>query len=186
MIRKLQKIFLVLGLILFIFCFSGCSTGYGQNNGDTESFIHIDYFYNKEDNKLIDNKVTIGIGNSIFDENNNKILSIDDDYYKGITNICISLFVDNEITSIDKVEINSNEFFSNEYAVNLKNNKRTIEDYKKTFEFIISDFKINDYVKFVVSYNWIYQGDESKKIRELYVYGQFIDGEFVISKILSK
>mgnify|MGYP003293909131 CR=1 FL=1 len=71
MIKKFSKLFLVLGVILFIFCTGGCSL---KNSGDTSSFIHIEYFYGKKDDVLIDNKITIGIGNSLFNENDEKIL----------------------------------------------------------------------------------------------------------------
>ena len=67
MIKKIKKIFLVFGVLLFILTFTSCS------NNDTDSFFHVDYFYEKNDNYLLNNKVTNRIGNSVFDENKNKI-----------------------------------------------------------------------------------------------------------------
>ena len=53
MIKKIKKIFLVFGVLLFILTFTSCS------NNDTDSFFHVDYFYEKNDNYLSNNKVNI-------------------------------------------------------------------------------------------------------------------------------
>lgn len=180
MIKIYKKIFLVLGVSLFIFCFCGCSNA---NNGDTSAFIHIDYFYEKKNDVLIENKITIGIGNSIFDENNKKIISVDDDYYQGISNIAISVFIDDDVEPKNKIEISTNEFFSNKYIVNIGKNKTNIDDYKKTFLFDLSDYDINNVIKFVVSFDWLYQGNITYHSKELLLYGTFVNDEFTISKV---
>ena len=180
MIEKIKKIFLVFGVLLFILTFTSCS------NNDTDSFFHVDYFYEKDDNYLSNNKVTIGIGNSIFDENNNKVLSIDDDYYLGIKNICISVYIGSNQTPIEQIEIESEDFFSSKYTVNTKDKKITVDDYSKTYEFSLSDYEIIDYIKFVVTYDWFYQNGETHHTKSLYLYGQFIDGQFYITKEKTK
>lgn len=177
MFKILRKLFLVLGVILFIFCSGGCSP---KNSSDTSSFIHIDYFYEKNDDILIDNIIEIGIGNSIFDENNAKILAVDDDYYQGISNIALSIFVDDDVEPKNIIEISSTDFFSNKYIVNIKDNKINVDDYKKTFVFDLSDYEINNVIKFVVSYDWIYQENITYHSKELFLYGSFLNGNFII------
>ena len=179
MIKKFSKLFLVLGVILFIFCTGGCSP---KNSGDTSSFIHIDYFYGKKDDVLIDNKITIGIGNSLFNENDEKILSIDDDYYQGISNISISVFIDNGVEPKNKIDISTTDFFSNKYIVDVGKNKTNVDDYKKTFVFNLSDYEINSVIKFVLSYEWMYQENITYHAKELFLYGSFLNGNFIISK----
>ena len=122
MTKKIKKTFLVFGVLFFILTFTSCT------NKDTNSFLHMDFFYEKNNNYLLDNKVTIGIGNSVFDENNNKVLSIDDDYYLGIKNICISVYTGSNQTPIEQIEIESEDFFSSKYTVNTKDKKITVDD----------------------------------------------------------
>ena len=179
MIEKIKKIFLVFGVLLFILTFTSCS------NNDTDSFFNVDYFYEKNDNYLSNNKVTIGIGNSVFDENNNKVLSIDD-YYLGIKNICISVYIGSNQTPIEQIEIEREDFFSSKYTVNTKDKKITVDDYSKTYEFILSHYEIIDYIKFVVTYDWFYQNGETRHTKSLYLYGQFTDGQFYITKEKTK
>jgi len=106
MIRKINKLFLLVWLFFICFFFYSCSN---QGKDDVSSFMYIDYFYKKNANILKDNKVIIGIGNNVFDENNVKILPIDDDYYQGIS-ITISIYVDDEIEPKNKIEISNNDF----------------------------------------------------------------------------
>lgn len=182
-LKIFKKIFLVFGVFICIFLFCGCS----MNNGnDTESYLHIDFFYDKKDNVLIDNKVVIGIGNSMFDADNNQIYFDEDNYYGGITNICLAVFVDNELTPVDKIEITNEELFSSEYKVTRHKNilgqyeYLKVEDYNKTFEYEINNYDIGEYIKFVISYDWVYQDSKSEHNRYLYLYGKFIDSQFVI------
>ena len=181
MVGRFRKLFLVFCVSLFIFCFCGCSY---ERKSETSSFFHIDYFYEKEENVLIDNTVIIGIGNSIFNEENVKILLIDDDYYQGITNISVMVFIDDNVEPQDIIEIESAEFFSNKYVVDTKNkkSKRNIEDYQKTFVFDLCDYEINSAIRFVVSYNWMYQEDSTNYSNELILYGNFTNNKFIINR----
>lgn len=176
MLKNSKKLFLLFGVILCAFCFNGCSS----KRNDTSSFIHIDFFYKKKDNFLVDNKVTIGIGNSLFDENNVKVLPIDDDYYQGITNISITVFIDDDIEPKNKIEIANKDFFSSEYIVNRKRKKINVRDYKKTFVFDLSDYEINNVIKFAVSYDWTYQENTTNHSNKLFLYGEFFNNKFNI------
>ena len=42
-------------------------------------------------------------------------------------------------------------------------------DYSKTYEFILSDYEIIDYIKFVVTYDWSYQNGETHHTKSLYL-----------------
>ena len=68
----------------------------------------------------------------------------------------------------------------------IKGKKITVDDYSKTHEFILSDYEIIDYIKFVVTYDWFYQNGETHHTKSLYLYGQFTDGQFYITKEKTK
>ena len=110
---------------------------------------------------------------------------IDDDYYQGISNISITVFVDDDVEPKSKIEISEKEFFTNKYAVDTKNKKLDVDDYKKTFMFNLRDYEINNIIKFVVSYDWTYQENVTYFSKELIFYGNFINDKFIINKEMS-
>lgn len=172
-----KAVFLLI-LVLVFCCLSGCNT-----KSDVSSFLHMNFFYYKIGNRLFRNKVTVAMGNSLVDKNNNRILFIDDDYYQGITNICVSVFVDDETTPIEKIVIPSDEFFSGKYAVNLGRCENRIRFYNQTFEFIVTDYQINEFVKFEISYNWYYKENDFSQSHALYLYGNVTNNKFFLSAI---
>lgn len=180
MICKIRKIFLVFGVIIFISCFNGCVVGGG--NDCVSSHLHMDIFYNKVNDRIVDNKVVIGMGNSIYDPDGNAVAVLDD-YYQGFINICISVFGDNDNTAIDKIEIQNSEFFSLEYSLKSKY-RESIDDYRKTWEFNITDYDIKEYIKFAISYDWKTDQSLMHISKILSIYGEFIDDEFIVKDIL--
>ena len=54
---------------------------------------------------------------------------------------------------------------------------------KKTFVLNLSDYEINSVIKFVVSYEWMYQENITYHAKELFLYGSFFNGNFIISKV---
>lgn len=179
MILKFKRLFLTLGVFLLSIICVGCSQ---EKGNEPKFFIYIDFFYEEEDDILFENKVIIGIGNDLFDENNVKVIAIDDAAYQGITNICLSVFIDNEVEPKKQIEISSADFFSNKYIVDINNRKRKQTDYANTFTFDLSDFEINSFIKFVVSYDWKYQEDNRNHSYILFLYGNFLNDKFIIYK----
>lgn len=177
----IKKIFIIFNALLFVLFSASCSNK-NTDSEDTDSFVKVGYSYGRIDDYLFNNRVTIGIGNSLFDANNEKILSIDEDYYRGIKNICISVYVDDDQTAIERIEIKSEAFFTRKYAVNSPDKKISIDEYRKTYEFNLRDYEIKDYVKFVISYDWFYKDEETHHSKELCLYGEFVDGFFLIKK----
>ena len=177
--RKTGKLFLIFGMIICILfsClfFSGSSAG---------SIIHVDFFYKKSGAKLKNNKVTVAIGNSVFDEEQNKVVGVDSDYYQGIVNIRISVYIDNEDKPVDVIEIDNEDLFGKDYFVRNYSScrKLTKRDYTTTYTYDISDYNINDYIKFVVSYDWNYKQNKNSCMKVLYLYGKFENGVFIINK----
>lgn len=96
------------------------------------------------------------------------------------------MYIGSNQTPIEQIEIESEDFFSSKYTVNTKDKKITVDDYSKTYEFILSDYEIKEYIKFVVTYDWFYQNGETHHTESLYLYGQFIDGQFYITKEKTK
>ncbi|MBR2933829.1 MAG: hypothetical protein IKC33_05915 [Clostridia bacterium] len=179
MMRKTGKLFLIFGMIICILfsClfFSGSTAG---------SIIHVDFFYKKSGTKLKNNKVTVAIGNSVFDEEQNKVVGVDSDYYQGIVNIRISVYIDNEDKPVDVIEIDNEALFGKDYFVRNYSScrKLTKSDYTTTYTYDISDYNINDYIKFVVSYDWNYKQNKNSRMKVLYLYGKFENGVFIINK----
>lgn len=141
-----------------------------------------EYFYNKVNDRIVDNKVAIGMGNSIYDPDGNAVAVLDD-YYQGFINICISVFCDYDNTAIDKIEIQNSEFFSLEYSLKSKY-RESIDDYRKTWEFNITDYDIKEYIKFAISYDWKTGQSIMHISKILSIYGEFIDDEFIVKDIL--
>ncbi len=86
MARKTGKLFLIFGMIICILL--GCLLFSGSS---AKSIILVDFFYKKNGEKLKNNKVTVAIGNSVFDEDENKVVGVDPDYYQGIVNITMKM-----------------------------------------------------------------------------------------------
>ena len=82
----------------------------------------------------------------------------------------------------NKIDISTTDFFSNKYIVDVGKNKINVDDYKKTFVFNLSDYEINNVIKFVVSYDWVYQENITYHSKELFLYGSFLNGKFIVSQ----
>lgn len=187
--KEIKKSFLVFGTVLFASSFMSCSI---VLESPPASYLHIDFFYNIENRFLIDNKVIIGMGNCMFDENNNRIFFDENNTYKRIKNISLVVFVDNDINSVQKIEIVNVELFSSEYKVMIQKNifgqskYLRPEDYSKTFKYQINNYDIDEYIKFVISYDEIRHESKHVFYRSVSLYGKFMDSNFYIYDIGSQ
>ena len=152
MMRKTGKLFLICGMIICIICGTGClSSGNDQNQGgEPLPHVWIDYIYNNSDGRLVENKLTVRVKQYGLQQ---------------VTNLYLSIFIDNEEEAIESFEI--------------PNDKK-----ERFFEYFITDYDIQEYIKFKVSYDFDVSADIIHHENAiLYIYGYDNEDRFVITKI---
>lgn len=144
MMRKTGKLFLIFGMIICILFATGCG-------GGPLPHVWIDYIYNNSDGRLVENKLTVRVKQYGLQQ---------------VTNLYLSIFIDNEEEAIESFEI--------------PNDKK-----ERFFEYFITDYDIHEYIKFKVSYDFIVSADNiiDHENAILYIYGYDNEDRFVITKI---
>ena len=160
MMRKTVKLFLIFGMIICIIFSNGCfSVDDGKSNKDQSNSL---------DNQISD--VTPNLWVDYYFEKNNSVLvdnkitvCVRPETPEAICDICLSIFVDNEEIPIEELKI-------------------PIDNLERFFEYIITDYDIHEYIKFILSYELGNPGYSQQITRELHVYGSFKDDDFIISE----
>ena len=189
--RKMIIIILLISLSLII---SGCV----MDSGELRSFISINCFYKIVDDKLVGNSVAFGVGN------NQKLYKRFFPTYESIgmtlwEDITIEVFVDDVLVEI--VSLPKEEFYTEKYDVNPGVYPELKQYYKKVVEFNVANYDVKEKIKFVLTIINIskgnidfYNGNDPFSEKHPYpredlpivrrgieLYGNFVDGIFVVS-----
>ena len=160
-IRRIKTLIIIFLLSIMLF-----SCEYPMGGIMIQPFYH-DFFYEINDNRLLDNKVLIGFG--IYIDGNTTQTAVRD--------ASISIYVDNEQSPITCIRFNNEELLSDEYDVHSASPKHP-RDYNNITEINLLDYDIKEYIKIVFKcnddpYNPTY-------FRQLYIKTTKIDNDFYI------
>ena len=178
--KKYKTFVIVILLILLFISLSGCVDSCGSIQ------YYEDFFYNIVGDRLINNEVTIGIGNSAYDEDNNLIAGYDPSihpaYYK---QIIIEIYVDDNESPVDTIEIPMDEY--NSYKYHAPDTWRYLNksDYSVLFEFNVLDYQFSNKIRFgVKSYYGSYDSSNPNgtewRMEYLDLNGEIQNGKFIV------
>ena len=128
---------------------------------------------------MVNNEVTIGIGNSVYDEDNNLIAGYDPSrhppYYK---RILIEIYVDDSNSPVDTMEIPMDEYNSYKYHVPETWRYLNKNDYSVLFEFNVLDYQFNNKIRFgIKSYYGRYNSYNSSNPNSREWFMRYLDFE---------
>ena len=130
-IRKIKILIIIflLGIMLF-------SCDYPMGGKMIEPYYY-NFYYEINDNRLVDNKVLIGFGIDYYGQSINSIHGAS-----------ISVYVDNDESPIDYYEFDNEEMLSDKFNL-LHIKPRGPEDYNNITQINLIDYDIKEYIKIV-------------------------------------
>ena len=179
--KRLYKFLIITNFILSSLIITGC----GTVPGTLDSPYVYEIFYEISDQKVIDNKIYIGVG--WFGD------ALPDPVGAVHQNCKISVIVDDEENVVKFIEIENEELYSEGYYVSNSYGKAKKTDFGKVYEFDILDYEIKKYIKFVLSieqHNYICDSNNNNKEEYIYantffdtlkIEGNTINNEFIVS-----
>ena len=158
-----KKNMILLIMILLNMMLISCETSQG---GLIQDFFHT-FFYEISDNRLLDNKVSIGFGVYYKDTS-----QIDAKY------VSISIYVDNDESPIECLKFTDEELLTEKYHV-YSTGPSKLADYNYIIEFNLLKYDIKEFVKIV--FHRQYKHDpNSLYFQQLYMKATLIDDDLYI------